>query len=103
MKMQDFGKLGNPKLDQWLQQIFSFSRKKISFQDNMDVILQSAYIGSGGSQIQHSLGRIPQGVIEVATQQTGTKGISPTVGKEWTEKFIYLTRATSGDCQLMIY
>ena len=103
MILRDFGKLGQVKLDQWLQQILAFSQKKISFEDNMDSIFQVAYIASGGTQVQHSLGRIPLGVIEVATQQTGTKGISPQVGKEWTNKFIYLNRDTSGDCTLIIY
>lgn len=103
MKLQDFGKLGEAKLDQWLQQIFSFSRKSISFEDNIDCVLQTAYIGSSGSQIQHSLGRVPKGVIEVATQQTGTKGISPVVGSQWTEKFIYLSRDTSGESTLIIF
>jgi hypothetical protein len=103
MKMRDFGKLGQAKLDQWLQQIFQFSENKVSFFDNMDCIFQNVYIGSGGSQIEHNLGRVPQGVIEVATQQTGTAGISPTLGKAWTNQHIYLTRTTSGNCQVMIF
>lgn len=103
MKLQDFGKLGQPKLDQWLQQVFNWAQKKVSFKDNMDVSFQEVYISSSGSQIQHNLGRIPQGVIQVATQQNGTASITPTLDKPWTSKFIYLTRSSSGNSTLMIF
>lgn len=101
MKLRDFGQLGQPKLDQWLQQIFNFSRNSISFEDNMDVIFQNVYIGTSETEVQHNLGRTPKAVIEVAAYPYGTAGISHT--KAPTEDFLYLSRGSAGNCQLMIW
>lgn len=103
MKLMDFGKLGEAKLDQWLQQLFQFTQNRVNLFDNVDVLFQEVYIDIGGSQIQHNLGRIPQGVIEVATQQYGTAGIGPVVGKPWTNQFIYLRRNSTGTSNVMIF
>jgi len=104
VKLRDFGLLGyegQPRLDQWLQQIFEWSRKKITFEDNLDLIFQSVYIGTGETQVQHNLGRVPKGIIEVAAYPNGTAGISHT--KAPTNEFLYLSRVSAGQCQLMIF
>lgn len=101
MRLLDFGKLGQPKLDQWLQQLYEFSRKKITFEDNLDVTFQTVYIGTSETEVQHNLGRIPKAVLEVAAYPYGTAGISHT--KAPTEKYLYLSRGSAGQCQLMIW
>ena len=101
MKLRDFGKLGQPRLDQWLQQIFEWSNRKITFEENMDVIFQDVYIGTSETEVQHNLGRIPKKIIEVAAYPYGTAGISWT--KAPTNEYLYLSRGSAGNCQLMIF
>lgn len=97
MKLRDFGK---DAAYEWFQQILEFSRKKITFDDNVDCQILTVNIGIAETEIGHSLGRTPRYVIEVASYPNGTAGIQFT--KEPTNQKLYLKRGTAGQCTLFL-
>lgn len=97
MKLREFGE--NAYRD-WFQQILDWSRKKITFQDNIDCIFLTVAIGTGETEVGHPLGRTPRYIIPVASWPNGIQSISLT--REPTNDKIWLTRATSGDQTLLL-
>lgn len=97
MKLQDFGP-DAPR--SWFQQILEWSRKKITFEDNLDCVFLKAYIGTSSTEVGHPLGRTPRYIIEVAAYPNGTAGISFT--SEPTNQKLFLSRSTAGECTLLI-
>ena len=97
MKLLDFGDTASRS---WFQQILEWSRKKITFDDNIDCATVTAYIGTTETQVGHPLGRTPRYIIEVAAYPNGTAGISFT--KEPDYKNLYLTRSVAGKCTLIL-
>jgi len=107
MKLYDYGDQANRS---WFRQIIEWSRKKITFQDNIDCQLKYARIGTSETQIGHNLGRRPQGCIEVcaypspqavAGELNGTAGLQMT--KDSDDKNVFLKRPTSGEVLLLIF
>lgn len=98
MKLQDFGSIAPDRT--WFQALLQFTRNKISFDDNLDGQFVTTNVGTGETEIGHSLGRVPKYVIEVAAYPNGTAGISFT--KPATINQIYLKRAVAGACTLFI-
>jgi len=98
MKLEGFGESPDRS---WFQRLLEFTRKKISFEDNIDGIFINANIGLNETEVGHSLGRAPQYVIEVASYPNGTAGISFT--KASTANQLYLKRTVAGACTLFIF
>jgi len=101
MKLQDYGAVTDQKADSFFKQLLDWSRGKLTFADNFDCKIIPAYLGTAETIVQHSLGRIPQGIIEVASYPHGTAGISFTQSP--TDKQLYMRRGTAGNCFLLIF
>lgn len=97
MKLDSFGDFPDKN---WFQKLLELTRRRISFDDNIDGIFVTANIGTAETQIGHNLGRIPKYIFEVASYPTGTAGINFT--KPSTTDKVYLTRTTAGNCTLFI-
>jgi hypothetical protein len=97
MKLQGFGVTAT---FEWFQQILSWSRNKISFQDNMDGKFITANVGTSETQVGHTLGRVPQYIFEVAAFPNGTAGITYT--RASTIDKIYIKRNVAGSCTLFL-
>ncbi len=97
MKLRDFG---SDAYRSWFQQILEWSRKKITFEDNIDCVFVEAHLFTTETVIDHPLGRIPKYILEVASFPSGTSGISftraPSIDK------LYLTRTSAGPCVLLL-
>lgn len=97
MKLRDFG---SDAYRSWFQQILEWSRKKITFEENVDGIFIQTYLGTSETVIDHALGRIPKYILEVASYPNGTAGIAftkpPSIDK------LYLTRTSAGSCVLFL-
>ncbi len=97
MKLRD---IGDSALREWFNQILEWSRKKITFDDNIDCVFVTANIGTSQTEVGHSLGRTPKYIIEVASYPNGTAGISFTKAPEPSK--IFVKRATAGECTLLL-
>jgi hypothetical protein len=97
MRLRDFGK--DAAFD-WFQQILEWSRKKITFQDNVDCIFITATISTAETTVGHQLGRIPQYILEVASWPNSAKGIELT--KAPTSEKVFLKRTTAGQTTLLL-
>lgn len=98
MKLRDFG--ADAARD-WWNQLLEWSRKRITFDENMDCVSVTSYIATTETEVGHSLGRIPKYVLEVASFPNGTKGIEFT--KEPTNQKLFLKRGTAGNCTLLLF
>jgi hypothetical protein len=98
MKLLDFGQ-GLPDRT-WFQRILEWSRKKISFEDNIDCAFITANVGTGETEVGHPLGRAPKYLIEVAAYPNGTAGISFT--KEPDNKRVFIKRGTAGQATFLL-
>ena len=97
MKLRDFGENA---VREWFLQVLDWSRRKITFEDNLDCIFLNTEIGTAQTEIPHSLGRAPKYVMEVAQFPNGTAGITLTKAPE-TNK-LYIKRAVAGKCTLLL-
>lgn len=97
MKLRDLGE--NAARD-WFLQILEWSRKKFTFDDNLDCIFITKTIGTTETEIPHALGRVPKYVLEVAQFPNGTAGINFT--RASTNDRIYLKRSVAGTCTLLL-
>lgn len=97
MKLRD---LGETATRDWFQQILDWSRKKITFSDNIDGVFITANVGTGETQVGHPLGRTPQYIFEVAAYPNGTAGISFT--KQPDNQSIFIKRSVAGQCTLFL-
>lgn len=91
MKMPDL--TGMPDAS-WFQRLLEFTRKKITFDDNIDCQILTVNIGVAQTEIGHSLGRTPRYIIPVASYPNGTAGIQFT--KESDNKRVFLKRDVAG-------
>lgn len=98
MILRDFGQTA---AREWFQQILSWSRKKITFDDNMDCQILRVKIGTGETQISHALGRVPVLILEAAAYPGGTAGITFT-NKAPTVDTLWLKRSVDGECTLIL-
>jgi len=97
MKLMDYG---TEAQRDWFQQILRWSRKKITFEDNLDCVFIDTSLLTTETAIEHPLGRTPRFVMEVAKFPNGTAGI--TWGKAPTNTQLFLKRSSAGNCTLMI-
>lgn len=97
MKLRDFGESA---LRDWFNQVLDWSRKKITFDDNIDCAFITAKVDVTSTEIGHSLGRTPKYIIEVATYPYGTAGISFTRPPE--KDKIFIKRNVAGTCCLLL-
>lgn len=97
MKLRD---LGDAPMRTWFNMILEWSRKKITFDDNMDGIFVRSYIATTETKVSHTLGRMPRYVFEVAEYPSGTAGIEFT--QHNTRDTLYLRRNVAGNCTLFI-
>ena len=79
MKLKDFGilaglddKTRNAKLDQYLQELYAFSRGRVSFMDNLEGQFIQATIQTTSTRIGHSLGKVPTSVMPLMVFPYGT-------------------------------
>lgn len=97
MRLRDFGA---EAAREWFQQVLEWSRKKITFDDNMDGVFLKTYLGTTETVVSHPLGRTPRYIFEVASYPTGTAGINFT--REPTLSTLYLRRDSAGECVLFL-
>jgi hypothetical protein len=97
MKLRD---LGVDAAREWFQQLLEWSRKKITVDDNWDASVLKTYLGTAETVVDHTLGRTPRYIWEVASFPHGTAGISFT--KEPTNAKLFLKRSTAGECTLIL-
>lgn len=98
MKLRDFGVDASRE---WFQQILEWSKKRVSIDENLDVQIIEADIGTSETRIGHALGRVPRGIIPVMKYPYGVQALSFT--KEPTIDSIFLSRAVAGRQSLIIY
>lgn len=98
MKLRDFGENA---AREWFQQILEWSRKKITFDDNLDAVFITVNIGTAETEVGHPLSRAPRGIIPVARYPNGTAAI--TLTREPTNEKIYISRSTAGMQTLLIF
>lgn len=97
MRLRDFG--DNPDRT-WFQQIMEWSRKKVTFDDNIDCVFITADVGTSNTEVGHSLGRTPKYILEVASYPYGTAGITFT--KAPTADKLFISRTSAGKCVLLL-
>lgn len=98
MKLFDFG---DDKSRAWFQQILEWSRKKVTFDDNIDCVTLSAYIATSETIVDHPLGRVPKGIIPVLQYPNNISELSWT--REPTNSRLYLKQRVAGKITLLIY
>lgn len=100
MKLRDFG---TDAAREWFQQILEWSRKKVTFEDNVDCVFVSATIGTSETAIGHSLGRAPKYIIPVGSWNTGATIVREiTLTKAPTVDQIYVSSASAGKQTLLL-
>lgn len=97
MKLRDFGQSATRE---WFQQILEWSRKRFTFEDNLDCVFVTHRVETTETEIGHSLGRVPKYILEVASYPNGTAGISFTKPPE--KDKIYIKRNAAGECTLLL-
>lgn len=97
MILRDLGSLSTPE---WFHQLLAWSRRRVSFTDNLDGTFVDAQIGTGETEIGHNLGRAPTYVFELASFGTGTAGITLTRAPEAGR--IFIKRAVAGKSTLFL-
>lgn len=98
MKIQDF--TGDLPDKSWFEQILTWSRKKFTFDDNLDGVFVTANVGTGETEVGHPLGRTPKYILEIAAYPNGTAGITFT--KQPDNNRIFIKRAVAGQCTLLL-
>lgn len=99
MKLRDFGK---DAAYEWFQQILEWSRKKITLPDNVDCIFVTATISTSETTVGHTLGRVPQYILEVCTWPDGIKCAGIELTKAPTNEKIFIKRGTAGKTTLLL-
>jgi len=97
MNLVDYGE-NAPR--SWFQQVLQWSRKKITFDDNIDCQILTVNIGVAETEVGHSLGRVPRYVIPVASYPNGTAEINFTKPSDLNR--LFLKRSTAGVCTLIL-
>ncbi|MFM2117268.1 MAG: hypothetical protein RL316_458 [Bacteroidota bacterium] len=98
MKLRDFGETA---IRDWFTQVLEWSRKKITFDDNIDCVFLTANINTTETVLRHNLGRSPKYVLEAAIFPGGTTGgISLT--KAPTIDTLYIKKSTAGQSTLLL-
>lgn len=97
MKLND---LGDKPAREWFLMFLEWSRKKLTFDDNIDCTILTVNIGTSETEIGHPLGRTPRYVIPIAAYPNGTAGIAFT--REPSNTKLYLTRASAGVQTLLL-
>lgn len=101
MRLPDIGPDGDQSwVRGWLQRLVEWSRKKITFEDNIDCVFHRVYLRTTSTKVGHPLGRTPRYIIEVAAYPDGTAGIQYTA--EPTNTDLYLSRTSAGWCTLLL-
>jgi hypothetical protein len=98
VNLQDFGESQSRS---WFQQILEWSRKKISFEDNIDCIIIEANIATSETIVDHPLGRVPKGIIPVLRWPCNISELSWT--REPTNSRLFIKARVAGRMALLIY
>ena len=98
MKLFDFGENQNRS---WFQQILEWSRKKISVEDNLDCVILTVQIATTETIVDHTLGRVPKGIIPVLQWPNNISELSWT--KEPTSTRLFLKQRVAGTMTLLMY
>ena len=100
MKLRDFGV---DAAREWFQQIMDFSRKGITFEDNVDCVFVSANIAMTETAIGHGLGRVPKYIIPVGSWAAGATQIRDiTLTKAPTNDQVYVMSGNPGVQMLLL-
>jgi hypothetical protein len=100
MKLRDFGV---DAAREWFQQVMDWSKKAITFDDNIDCVFVTATIGTSETAIGHGLGRVPRYVIPVASWQAECMIVRAiTLTKAPTIDQVYVSSATAGKQMLLL-
>lgn len=84
----------------WFQAILDWSRKKITFDDNIDGVFVTVNVGTSETEVGHPLGRTPKYILEIAAYPNGTAGITFT--KQPDQNRIFIKRSVAGNCTLWL-
>jgi hypothetical protein len=98
MKLLD---LGDQATRPWFTQILEWSRKKITFDDNIDCVFLTVNISTSETVIEHTLGRVPKGIIPIAQYPNNISELS--WSREPTNQKLHLKQRVSGTMTLMIF
>lgn len=98
MKLVDYGSEASRS---WFQQVLEWSKKKITFDDNIDCVFISAYVGTTETIVDHALGRTPKGIIPVLAYPNNTSELSWTQAP--TPSRLYIKQRVAGNTTLMIF
>jgi hypothetical protein len=98
MKLYDYGDNQNRS---WFQQILEWSRKKITFEDNIDCVIISVEIATSETIVDHPLGRVPRGIIPVLQYPNNISELSWT--RAPTNSRLFLTQRVAGPVSLLIF
>lgn len=98
MKLIDYGEKESRS---WFQQVLEWSRKKITFEDNLDCVTLSAYVGTSETIVDHALGRTPKGIIPVLAYPNNISELSWT--REPSAQRLYIKQRVAGNMTLLIF
>ena len=93
--------LGDKEPRAWYQQLLEWSRKKITFDNNIDCVFLAVNISTSETVIDHPLGRVPKGIIPVLQYPNNISELSWT--KEPSNTRLYLKQRVSGKMTLLIF
>lgn len=100
MKLRDFGVNA---AREWYQQILDWSRKSITFEDNLDCVFVTADIETSETAVGHSLGRMPKYIIPVGSWVTGATMVREiTLTKAPTADQVFVSSASAGKQTLLL-
>jgi hypothetical protein len=98
LKLFDYGDDQNRS---WFQQILEWSRKKISIEDNLDCIILSVNVATTETVVDHTLGRVPRGIIPILQYPNNITEMSWT--QEPTNQKLFIKQRVAGKITLLIF
>lgn len=98
MRLFDFG---GSDTRSFIRQILEWSQKRISFDDNIDVLQMSSFINTSETVIEHKLGRIPKALVPILTYPNKIVSVEFTKSPDATR--LYLKAATACEMSFFIY
>lgn len=99
MKLIDFGEDTPPRA--WYTALIEWSRKKISFDDNIDCVILKVNIATNETAVDHPLGRVPKGIIPILQFPGSVYEMDMTRASTNTQVFIKMRVA--GTVNLLIF
>jgi hypothetical protein len=98
LRLFDFG---GSDTRSFIRQILEWSQKRVSFEDNIDILQMSSFINTSETVVEHKLGRIPKALVPILTYPN--KIVSVEFTKAPDAARIYIKAASACEISFFIY